>query len=565
MISDFDKKLRKAMQFYKLHPDEYAKRHVKILDKDKGSLIYFLLNEPQKLLLEYIRDKQRERVPIKIILLKARQIGFTTFIAMLNLLASMYGNFVWSLIINSTKEYTQATLKKYKMMHRYITGFPVPKTSTDSKNEFEFRDTDSGITILSANDEMGGRGNVYTRSHCTEVAFWAKAHTAMKALEQCFSDTNPNVFMVDESTANGRGGYFYDEWQAGVAGEIDKSPWFFSWFQHPRYRIPLHKAPPGIIIRPEILDMGATYGLSREQMIWREWVVSAKCQNDFEFSRQEYPCCPEEAFLYTGRTVFDKEKLYEISVRVDKIEPVWVGEVTNNDDLIEGLSDELKIWKQPDPVMHYVIGADVAEGLEKNEDFDGGDGAKDGDFSVADIICTETCEQVAQLRGRMDADIFAKKLAYIGRRYNMACIAPEVNDHGRTVVFVLNNVLSYPNLYRPEKNFGILQRGRNEYGWETNGISKSFLIDNTRRFVRERLVVINSKQTVHELGCFRKNRQGNMKAMHGENDDCVMALGIALECYRLQPEDWKMAEVQTSFVDTKDMQTSYLEEDWNRD
>ena len=51
---------------------------------------------------------------------------------------------------------------------------------------------------------------------------------------------------------------------------------------------------------------------------------------------------------------------------------------------------ELRIWAKPVPSETYVIGGDPAEGLEH------------GDDSVLEVLAGSTCEQVAELQGKVD-------------------------------------------------------------------------------------------------------------------------------------------------------------------
>ena len=56
-------------------------------------------------------------------------------------------------------------------------------------------------------------------------------------------------------------------------------------------------------------ELRRLYGLAPEQLAWRRWCIANNCGGDAEYFRQEYPLAPHEAFLATGRCVFDKTAL----------------------------------------------------------------------------------------------------------------------------------------------------------------------------------------------------------------------------------------------------------------
>jgi hypothetical protein len=45
------------------------------------------------------------------------------------------------------------------------------------------------------------------------------------------------TFAFLESTANGVGGFFYDEWQFAKKGESAFKPLFFAWHEHSEYEL----------------------------------------------------------------------------------------------------------------------------------------------------------------------------------------------------------------------------------------------------------------------------------------------------------------------------------------
>ena len=230
--------------------------------------------------------------------------------------------------------------------------------------------------------------------------------------------------------------------------------------------------------------------------------------------------CPEEAFLASGRTVFDPIKVNLLKksapkpiARYDCLTSIgqWL---TKQDGL-------LRVWEEPVPGRAYIIGADVAEGLIH------------GDFSCADVIEHLTGKQVAQWHGHIDPDLYATVLYWLGVRYNTAWLAVERNNHGISTLTELNKS-RYPLLYVemiPEPP----GKPRKRFGWLTNRSTKPLCIDNLVSILREYKHGIQSEQTFGEMLTYILNEDGSMGAQEGLNDDRVMSLAIAHQVRRILP------------------------------
>jgi len=180
--------------------------------------------------------------------------------------------------------------------------------------------------------------------------------------------------------------------------------------------------------------------------------------------------------------------------------------------------------KKPVGEGHYIIGADVAEGLET------------GDYSVAQILDHKTCEQVAIWRGHVSPDKFASILIELGRYYNNAWLAPERNFHGFGVVNRIRDQ-KYNRLY---SEYDIPQEtikqggatGVKKYGWDTTAKTRPILVQDLSTFISEGHVIINDPNTIDELFTFVYDKDGYTGALRGCFDDRVMGLGIAIQVFR---------------------------------
>ena len=176
----------------------------------------------------------------------------------------------------------------------------------------------------------------------------------------------------------------------------------------------------------------------------------------------------------------------------------------------------------------YVIGADIAEGLE------------DGDYSCAQILNRRTCEQVGIWHGHCPPDEFGRILYDIGMFFNKAYLAPERNFHGYGVVNSLRD-LKYPRLYYDrDKAQEVIKKqvaGHKTYGWDTNSHTKTIMIQTLAAFIRNKHIKINDINTIDELMSYAydESKEGKTGAMRGCHDDRVIALAIALQLYENTP------------------------------
>ena len=98
-----------------------------------------------------------------------------------------------------------------------------------------------------------------------------------------------------------------------------------------------------------------------------------------------------------------------------------------------------------------------------------------GNPSATYVVDADSMDNVAAIHGRIDPDLYGEVLTYVGYLYNIALIAPEVENTGHAVLAALNR-LNYPNIYQryqltPE---GWMQT--QQLGWSTNMKSKPQMV-----------------------------------------------------------------------------------------
>jgi hypothetical protein len=397
--------------------------------------------------------------------------------------------------------------------------------------------------------EGKGRSATIHFFHGSEVAFWeAKADVVSSAVQAV--PMAPNTFAFLESTANGVGGYFYDEWQAAKKGESTFKPLFFAWHEHSEYEL------PGIVDiyddeETELIEIFKEKGYPQEswdrKILWRR-AKKKDFRTDPKKFYQEYPKDDTEAFLASGRPVFDTRILQEMETYADKNPSHFFGELHLNDDpqaaekyVLEELQvhfqdqdpSPLKIWEEPVKAdrnkpeskdAKYVIGVDVSEGKLNVESPD-----KQNDYSVIDVMRQDTLKTVARWRGHIDPDLLGEVVYKLGIFYNYALVGVEVNNHGLTTVQSLRNK-HYRNLYmRETSEEQQFQERTAVMGWQTNRKTKPLIINNLVQAIRERDIIDLDIVFIRECMTYVRDDQGHTDAQEGQYDDTVMAKAIALQ------------------------------------
>lgn len=510
----------------------YAAKCVKIRTKN-GKIAFLKLNRVQKRFLERILDQWQRTGRVRFVVLKARQQGLSTVIAAFQYWWMSQHKAQKGLVMAHEGESTSALFDMYQRIHDNVPEIVRPHTKYNPRTELVFDELDSRMRVATAGGKGVARGETLTFAHLSEVGFWptAFAHKNFNGLIQAVPEED-DTFVFLESTAQGVTGKFYEMYQASI--DPTDILWngyelFFSaWFESDEYR---EVAPANFQRTPEEEDLVSQFfdqGLtSNDQLYWRRKKIGSV---GLDLFKQEYPATPEEAFLSTGRPIFDNEHITKELAKNYQPETLMAldqafDEKTHKElplrIIREDPRGELKVYRKLDPRESYVIGADVGMGLRQ-----GIKGRRDGDPSVAQILDSQM-RQVAVWRGLCHPDVFAKILETLGYHYNTALIAPERNNHGLVTCVALRNS-NYPMLYTDQVE-GTLEPDKDtiKLGFYTSEATKPLIIDGLRALQREREIDIYDETTLKEMRTFVVTEAGRMEAEAGSHDDCVMALAIA--------------------------------------
>lgn len=383
-----------------------------------------------------------------------------------------------------------------------------------------------------------GRGASYRVLIQDEKAFWPESNAA--ELSAALLNTvpeDPDTLIIDVSTAHGIGGAFYEDWMA-LSDPYTRGDWrglFFAWHMHPAYR---RRVEDPAKFQASLTDIEHTeqrqYGLSLEQLNWRRWAIREKCRRDPRIFKQEYPGNPEEAFLVQGKSRFDQTLISLYIPAKDaprgRLERVRRGthEVPTFIPRRDG-EGPLTIYRPPsksaDP--HYVIGIDVAEGIEATP----GGASTDRDFSVACVLDSRTGEQCAVWADRVPPAAFAQQVYDLAWLYHWAFLCPEANGPGAALIYELRREeLNYPAMliYSRERTPDSLEpKTTQELGFKTTSVTRPVLISAVDSAIIARSIEIYDQETLNELRRFVYH-DGREEAMVGYHDDRVFALGTAI-------------------------------------
>lgn len=262
--------------------------------------VSFKPNEIQGALLSVLggnKDSNGRYRGLREMVLKARQVGMSTISLGMVFLDTINNRNTRSI---SLAHNTLTTQQLFTIVKGFYEGLPAdlrPKCSYDTKSSYVWNEIGSRFDIGTAGTRAFGRGFSVTNVHGSEVGYWPDAESIMAGMMQAVPDTG-NVFL--ETTANGRGNWFFDEYYANRRGM--KSTYrthFYGWNYHKEYRRPVTDHSPLTVDEQSIVD---AFGLDEMQVAW----MRHKVQELGNMFRQEYPLRWDEAFLKTGARILDK-------------------------------------------------------------------------------------------------------------------------------------------------------------------------------------------------------------------------------------------------------------------
>lgn len=257
------------------------------------------LNRAQLYIHEALEAQRKKTGKVRAIILKGRQQGASTYIQ---------GRFTWKTTHNKgvrafilTHE-DDATQNLFSMGKRYYENLPIfvkPSISASNAKELHFDKLDSGYKVGTAGNKSVGRSQTNQFFHGSEVAFWPNAAEHAKGILQTIPDM-AGTEIIYESTANGLGNFFHQQWKLAEAGLSDFIAVFVPWFWQDEYRKDL---PEKFSKSEHEHELAAQYELDDNQVYFmRQKIVelSADGTDGEKAFKQEYPMNASEAFQVSG-------------------------------------------------------------------------------------------------------------------------------------------------------------------------------------------------------------------------------------------------------------------------
>lgn len=449
-------------------PRFYLENFCKVKGKEGKGLEPFILKPAQLDIFNTLNKWKR------IIITKARQIGFSTAVTGYFYHKTITNAGVTSAIVGYNNDLTAELLDKIKTFYRTTPDAIKPTLHYNSKFEISFPKFDSKIMVLPSTENVG-RGYTIHNILCTELPFWDKAEEKMVTIEASVPVTGT---IVIESSPGAVGDYFHRMWVSDN-GYVKKE---YGWWWN--------------------------YTEEEIEVIRRRMNNPRQFNNNYALE-----------FLTSGRAVFTPE-----TIQAQRKKVLKVGDKVMMEDGSEHIVREeegFRMFRPSEPGHFYVLGADCSEGVTG------------GDYAVAVILDRTNGEEVGKWRGHMAPDKFAKLLNKLGRQYNNALMVVESEAHGSVVLNILKQLL-YPSLYfRPARFDTIGNPWSDKLGWKTTKLTRPILIDEFEQMAREENITLHSKETVDEMTVFVYNDANNMIAMQGFHDDCIFATAIALQGFKV--------------------------------
>lgn len=524
-----------------------------------GTKELFRMNRAQKHFFEnFLNPTNPLCMFFRHIILKARQLGFTTFIDIWILDEILFNTNREGLIIAHTvKDATEIFDRKIDYAIRNMCeeikqgAFKLVRNSAKKIQVVIDYGPEEGSTS-SIQVSNSGRSGTYFYVHISEFAKLCLAYpkTAAEVETGTFPAIPFDGYAFIESTAEGMAGRFYEIFNEGWLNRMNITPMksrvmfmphFYNWQYDDAEMEKITECIP--VAEMEVCEIDwaeyqSIHKLTDKEITYyyMKWLqMGGKNSTDaVNKLHQEFPTTPEEAFLSTGQTYFPTAKVFaqmQTAVHGKR------GSLTVNEkgdvSFQEHSSGDLEIFEMPEKGKFYVVGGDTAEGLAH------------GDKQVLYVVKHQTEECVAVYRSSVPPDEFATEAYKVGKFFNWALLGVESNKDGLWVNNALDK-LGYVNLYYRKSFDDITKTVTKFFGWKTTSANRSFMLAALKAvFLRKNsgfpLAILS------EMVTFLRNAKGKPEALAGKHDDVVMASSIA----------YSILEEQGKYVDSSATDSSF--------
>jgi hypothetical protein len=530
----------------------------------KNKVIRIRLNAAQLKIVSMINEMSLERLPVRLVLEKARRFGGSTLFCALGYILMRDHHYRVTIIGHKTK--SSSTL--YEMIRLFhARDMAAPATTTNTKGQLSLITGGSAWVVTAGKDEIE-RSVTNQVVIATEYALWPRAAgDLMNAAGETVSEI-PNTFFFIESTARGMNDFYTKCHEAEAGKDEFGNPvlnrfCFIGWQDIEEYSMPFasEEERNQFVASMEHADNAEELvlhdsGITLEQLNWRRRHITKMTGSDRQMKiksfKQEFPSTWREAFLTPGGSVFNQDVLAKWKQKSQDTPILFEGEINNlaqisfamatdadalPDIIIDGframMGGRLRIWEWPKPYTDYDMGVDVAEGIE--------DSQYKADDSAITILEHVSGRQVAAWRGKEKPEYFDSIIVALAWFYGEAYTCVESNKDGRSVIQGMIR-LNYPE-YRMYKRKGGTNIAHLEQvdklGFQTSMVTKPDLINVGRSVISFNKATILDAATISEFSKLQIDKRGLTDT--GGKDSLMSAL-LAFEC-REQAFPYKATQV----------------------
>lgn len=562
---------------------------LKIVNRLDMSKTNFIWNNGQQAVWNKMVWCQQQQRMIFLLILKARQLGLTTFDAAYHFWELWRGENVRTLNTTHDEPLAARVITFFRVFYDGLpevldaSGNPIralrpplrseSKTAKIPKKELYFSDRMcQGDTYVAKN--LDPRGFTSQNIGLHECAFYPNLKDFWQALAPQLpalgTKARLKCSVIWESTPNGQND-FYDFWQTAKNPESEMVAVFLPWYIHDdEYAL---DPPKGWRMDEEEKDLQERLSLQRQkidgkkvtrsQMYWRHRKL-VDLDGDEDALDMEYPSDDTSCFLMRSESVFSDDMKYltrsvqEADMRAKEawgkrndttgkpietlgpvcgslrfkpmqspFSPQGYREIERPKFAI-GEGGDLWVWEPPEKGHVYVAAADTA----------GGELGRD--LSSAIVIDLVTGNQVAEFAANMGPMDFGDHLVHLCEWYNRCIILPEVNSLG-SVTLKRMSEWGFTN-FAYEEMWDEIGVKKNKPGFYTKPQNRPMIFSTLQWFVQERYFKPASRDLVREMSTFKRDGMEYRTAKKHQHDDRVVAAGLCCIAIRQAPKYMMMVE-----------------------
>lgn len=508
---------------------KFIEMFLRVKDK-KGHILPFEINPAQVSLYKELCEMKRAGKPMRVNILKARQLGFSTFIAAIIFVLTVMVPNQTACIIADIADHATNLFEKYKFYYEVLPEFIKSKLPKKKSNAKELvidygEGQESKVRILVQGDNAG-RSDTCQYLHLSEVAFWDDIEGTTTSVLQTVDDTNPNSIIAYETTANGVN-YYKEIWDNDVGSKEGYKALFFPWYLDPNYSMPYD----GYELEDWEIKLKDKLGLSLDQLMWYH-VQLIKMRKNLSRLRQEFPSTPIEAFIVSGTSKFNMELVQKRKEEIYQKKPVMTGffsfqksvsqdgeviNISNIKFIQSDTCDDIWIYEEPQAGHPYIATNDPANGGE--------------DYFATHIFNNYTGHQCAVYhKNKCDADDAAYQMFCLIKMYEKSGVPVLATGETNTTSRILKILYKCGHrfIYQDQDYDALSGRYQDQFGYKTKQNNRLVMIDEFAEGFRDNPEIINDWNTICEMENFQvvKNdstQKEKVQAISGAHDDLVMS------------------------------------------